>query len=150
MWMLCLHACMSTNCELGAPPPEVQKRASDPLELALWMVVNHQVGVENWALVLWAISLALCCDVFNTLSHWPPFSPLWSYGPAWLRTGNLKEDIWNKHCSFWDKGAHSFVLRVSLKNWKWYKTIYQCDLYIQCRWIHIMQYTHIGKYWINL
>ena len=48
----CLPACMSVHCVCvpGMCVPGAhrgQKRASDPLELELWMVISNDVGAGN-------------------------------------------------------------------------------------------------------
>ena len=43
--MFCLHMFMHTTCVIGAL--KAKKKASDLLELELWMVVNHHVGAGN-------------------------------------------------------------------------------------------------------
>jgi hypothetical protein len=45
-----LHVCMCTICVPGALGS--QKGEMDPLELELWMVVNHHVGAGNRTQVL--------------------------------------------------------------------------------------------------
>lgn len=40
-----LPVCMYTTCVSGAPRD--QRTVWDPLELELWIVVNHHVGARN-------------------------------------------------------------------------------------------------------
>lgn len=56
-----LHVYLCTTC----PPGALIKRASDPLELELWMLVSHHVGAGlNWGVpqkqqVLLTVELSL-------------------------------------------------------------------------------------------
>ena len=53
-WMFCLCVCLCASCL----PSTVgdQKRMSDPLELALQMVVSSHVGAGNPTQILWKSS----------------------------------------------------------------------------------------------
>lgn len=77
VWVLCLFECAPYACSAHGD----QKRASDPPELELHMVLSHHVGAGNETLVLWK---SRWCS--RPLSHLSSLTVVMVY--VWLRFGH--------------------------------------------------------------